>query len=108
MAVSSSLPESFAFNDSDDSASESAFARLERLQKKVTRDSHQGVRHLIPNNLNPLRTLIEKGQARGQIDSLKEVNRLTPLQPPLVHRPDSRYVQSMFVLSEKGGPEKKA
>ena len=79
---------------------------LERMSHRVAeqgnaKGGYQGIRHLMPGNLSPLRALIEKDSGKSQLDSLKEVNRLTPLQPPFVHRPDSRYLSSLMVTDQK-------
>ncbi|MCI5065673.1 hypothetical protein MRY87_08120 [bacterium] len=62
--------------------------------------SYQSLRHLVPSHRLHRRTAQQQEQARNQLSSLKQVNRRSPLQPPFVHRPDSRYLSSFREFSE--------
>ena len=70
---------------------------------KQLRKSFQGVRHLVPKNLSPLRAQLEK-----QLTNLREVNQLAAVKPPFVHRPgQSRYVNPSIVRTDdSAGSEK--
>jgi hypothetical protein len=73
---------------------------IERMAKRIANGTYQGIRHLMPRNLSPLRSGISKEQGRKQLASLKEVNRSIPLHPPFVHRPEGRYLSSVLMKTE--------